>query len=70
MEVLKPYQKHIKKLVAFDFRSRWLCRKTQLFSSHNHIKITTKLHNNHYSELPEIELNGSPTTMQSKNKPH
>ena len=31
-------------------------------SPHNHIKITTKIQNNHPSELSEIELNRSLTT--------
>ena len=28
-----------------------------LVMSHNHIKITAKLQNNHHSELPEVLLN-------------
>ena len=39
-----------------------------LVSSHNHIKITPKLQNNHYSILPEIKMNGSPTTTELKKK--
>ena len=38
-------------------------------SSHNHIKITTKIWNNHHSEPLEIKLNGSLTTIELK-KPH
>ena len=45
-----------------DFQSRWWHRLTWLVSLHNHIKITTKLENNHHSELAEIEVNGSLTT--------
>lgn len=41
-----------------------------LASSHNSIKITTKLQNNHYSESPEIKLSESPTTPKLKKKPH
>ena len=37
-----------------------------LKSSHNHLKITTKLQNNHHSKLSRIELNGRPTTMELK----
>ena len=48
---------------------RWP-RQTWLASSHNHITITTKLQKNHYSELPEMELNGRVTTMELKKKPH
>ena len=40
-----------------------------LTSSPNHIKITSTLQNNHHSELPEIWLNGSPTTRELKKKP-
>ena len=40
-----------------------------LASSHNHFKITTKIENNHHSELSEIELNMSLITMELK-KPH
>ena len=47
------------------FWSRWQLRQTRLTSSHNHIKITTKLLNNHHSEPSEIEL----TTTELK-KPH
>ena len=43
--------------------------QTWLASSHNYIKITTKIQNNHHSEPSEIELNGSLTTMELK-KPH
>ena len=35
-----------------------------------HIKITTKLENNHHSEPPEINLNGSHTTTELKKKTH
>ena len=35
----------------------------------NHIKITTKLQNNHHSESPDNQLNGSPTTKDIKKKP-
>ena len=52
-----------------DFQSRWRRRLTWLASSHNHIKITTKIENHHHSELSEIELNGSLTTRELK-KPH
>ena len=55
--------------LKLDFQSRWQCRQTWLPSSHNHIKITTKIQNNHHSELSEIDLNGSLTTMELK-KPH
>ena len=41
---------------------------TVIASSHNHIKITTKLQNHHW-EQPEIWLNESPTTRELK-KPH
>nr|KAF6471624.1 hypothetical protein HJG59_011003 [Molossus molossus] len=44
--------------------------KSGIASSHNHIKVTTKLHNNHHSKLPEIELSGSPTTAELKKQPH
>ena len=37
---------------------------------HNHIKITTKLHNNHHSKPPETELNVIATTVDLKKKPH
>ena len=37
-------------------------------SLYNHIKVTPKVQNNHYSELPEIELNGSPVTTVLENK--
>ena len=43
--------------------------KFPLTFSHNHIKITTKIQNNHHSEPSEIELNGSLTTTELK-KPH
>ena len=36
---------------------------------HNHIKITTKIWNNHNSEPSKIELNGSLKTKELK-KPH
>ena len=52
-----------------DFQSTWQCRQTWLTFSHNHIKITTKIQNNHHSELSEIDLNGSLTTTELK-KPH
>ena len=39
-------------------------------SSHNHIKTTTKLYNSPHSELPEIWLNGHPTTRELNKKPH
>ena len=39
----------------------------QLASLHNHINMTTKLQNNHHSE---IELNGSPTVTELKMKLH
>ena len=52
-----------------DFQSRQRCRETRLTSSHNLIKITTKLENNHFPEPSEIELNGSLTTTELK-KPH
>ena len=51
------------------FRSRWQCRQTWLTSSHNHIKITPKIQNNHHSEPSDIKLNGSLTTTELK-KPH
>ena len=38
--------------------------------SHNHIKITTKLQNNHHLELPATSLNRSPITRDLKKKPH
>ena len=41
----------------------------QLASSHNHIKITTKLQTKDHSQLSEIELNGNVTTTELK-KPH
>ena len=41
-----------------------------LASSHNHIKITTKLNNNHYSEPPENQLNKSAIIKNIKKKPH
>ena len=34
-----------------------------------HTKITITLQSKHYSEVPEIELNGSPTTTELKKKP-
>lgn len=34
----------------------------------NHITITTKLQNNYYSELPEIQLNGSSITKDIKKR--
>ena len=49
--------------------SRWQSRQTWLSSSHNHIKITAKIENNHHSEPSQIELNGSLTTTQLT-KPH
>ena len=52
-----------------DFWSRWWHRQTWLASLHNHIKITTKIWNNHHSGTLEIELNGSLTTMELK-KPY
>ena len=47
----------------------WRRRHPQLSSSHNHIKITTKIQNNHHSELQELKLNASLTTMELE-KPH
>ena len=38
-------------------------------SSHNHIIIISKIYNNHHSELSEVMLNRSLTTMELK-KPH
>ena len=35
-----------------------------LTSLHNYIKITSKIQNNHHSELSEIELNGSLTAAE------
>lgn len=35
-------------------------------SSHDHIKITSKLKNNHHSESPEIWLNRSPIIKNFK----
>ena len=52
-----------------DFQSRWQHRQTQFTSSHNHIKITSEIQNNHHSELSGTELNRSLTTMELK-KPH
>ena len=52
-----------------DFWSRWQHRQTQLAFLHNIIKMTTNIQNNHHSELSEIKLNGSPTTMKLK-EPH
>ena len=52
-----------------DFPSRWQHRQTQLASLHNHIRITTKIQNNHHSEESETELKGSLTTTELK-KPH
>ena len=53
----------------YNFLSRWWCRQVWLASSHNLNKITTKIQNNHCSELTEIKLNGNLTTMELK-KPH
>ena len=47
-------------------QSRRQCGKTQHASLHNHIKITTKLYNNHHLEQSEIKLNGNLTTMGLK----
>ena len=55
--------------LKLDFQSRWQCRQTWLPSSHNHIKITTTIQNNHHSELSEIDLNGSLTTTELKKPP-
>ena len=41
-----------------------------LVSSHDHIKITTKLQRNYQSELPNIRLNESPTNRDLKKKMH
>ena len=38
--------------------------------SHNHIKITAKLKNNHYSELPKTELNRGTASKNIKQKPY
>lgn len=35
-------------------------------ASHNHIKITAKIQNNHHAEPPETQLNRSPTTRGLK----
>ena len=43
--------------------------KHGLISSHNHIKIATKLQTKDHSELSEVKLNGNPTTIELK-KPH
>ena len=53
-------------LEVMDFWSRWQRRQTWLTSSHNHIKITTKIWNNYHSEPSEIVLNGSLTTTKFK----
>ena len=37
-----------------------------LTSLHNYIKITSKIQNNHHSELSEIELSGTLTTTELK----
>ena len=55
--------------MILDFWSRWQQRQIWLASSHNHIKTTTKIQNNHHSEPSEIKLNGSLITMELK-KPH
>ena len=52
-----------------SFQSRWRQRQTWLASSHNYIKITTKIQNNHHSGHSEIELNRSLTTTELP-KPH
>lgn len=44
------------------FRSRWRSRSMLPCPSHDHIKITTKLQNNHHLELLEVWLNESHTT--------
>ena len=49
-----------------DFWSRRWCGKTWLASSHNHIKITTKIQSNHHSESSEIKVNGNLTTTELK----
>lgn len=43
---------------------------TVLASFRNHIRITTKIWNNHHLELRDIWLSGSPTIRQVKKKAH
>ena len=56
-KVLQTALKCLFKKVFEDFQSRWWHRQPWLTPSHNHIKITSKIWNNHHSEQSEIELN-------------
>lgn len=48
-----------------DFQSRW---QTVVTPSHEQIRITTKLQNSHLGQLPEVWLNGNPTTEGTEKK--
>ena len=52
------------------FQSRWHCRQIWLTTSHYHIKITIKIQNSCHSDLLEIELNGSLTTIELRKHLH
>lgn len=55
-------EKRNTKLINLSFRSRQKAQVNMvLTSSHNHIQITTKLQDSHHSELPDFQLNESPT---------
>ena len=52
----KRARRIFEEIMPVDFRSRWQCRQTWLASSHSHIKIWTKIQNDHW-EPSDIELN-------------
>ena len=67
---LKPKNVILKIYGKKGFWLKVLQVKMVLKSSHNHIRVTTKLQNNHYSEPPEIQLNKRLTTKDMKKNPH
>ena len=63
----KQEKNHLRTQKKFgEFQSRWWFRQRWLAFSYNHIKITTKMWNNHHSEALGIKLDGSLTTKELK----